>query len=87
MIVIETPINTDVNFLIQDEETAESLIEDLEEIALKVKPNRSKTPAIEMPKESLTPQDFKNVLGLWANKEETGQEIASRIRQANRKQR
>lgn len=81
-IVIETPFNTDLKYLIKDDETAESLIEDLEEIALPLKPNRSKAPAIKPPTVSRQ-EGLDAAFGILA-KDEDSATLAQRIRKANR---
>ena len=87
-IIVETPLNITINYVIQDTDTANSLIENLDDIALRLKKNsnKSKTPDIEMPKSKLTLEDFNDVVGMWADREETGEEISMRIRKANRRQ-
>ena len=87
-IIVETPLNITINYVIQDTDAAKSLIENLDDIALRLKknPNKPKTPDIEMPKSKLTLEDFNDVIGMWADREETGEEISTRIRKANRRQ-
>jgi hypothetical protein len=41
-------------------------------------------PAIESPRRNSFEEDLKAVFGMWADREETGEEIAMAIRKANR---
>ncbi len=87
VIVIETPQNIRLNYSIQDIDAVKSLIKDLDDLALRLKKNKTaKNPAIEMPKSKLTLEDFNDVLGMWADRKETGEEISVSIREANRRQ-
>lgn len=87
VIVIETPQNIRLNYSIQDIDAVKSLIKDLDELSLRLKKTKkAKTPAIEMPKNKLTLEDFNDVLGMWADRTETGEEMSAKIREANRRQ-
>jgi hypothetical protein len=86
VIVIETPQNIKLNYSIEDIEAVKTLIQDLDNLSLRLKKNKkAKTPSVEMPKDKLTLKDFDDVLGMWADREETGEQISNQIREANRK--
>jgi hypothetical protein len=86
-IIVETPLNITINYVIQDTDAAKSLIENLDDIALRLKknPNKPKTPDIEMPSVSRK-EALDEAFGMWADRKETGEEISMRIRKANRRQ-
>lgn len=84
-IIIDTPLNNSFNYLIQDADVAETFIKELNDVALKVKESKKpKTPVIEPPKTSRK-EALEAAFGLWADREETGEEIAAKLRAANRK--
>ncbi len=87
VIVIETPQNIKLNYSIQDIEAVKTLIQDLDNLSSRLKKKKTvKTPSVEMPTDKLTLEDFNDVLGMWADRNETGEEISAQIREANRQQ-
>ena len=81
LITIETPFCTNLNYLIQDMETAESLIANLDKIALPIKNNKSKTPPIKQPTVTRS-KGIKAAFGTLNDKDAAT--LAKRLREANR---
>jgi hypothetical protein len=83
-IIIDVPTNDTVHYEVESTQEYKQLIQILES---DVKPNpRSDTANIEIPKQKLQAKDFSEVLGMWANRKETGEEISMQIRKGNRRQ-
>jgi len=84
-VILEIPQNINRTFRIESEKRAASILEQLEE----QDERRSKferlaaSGAIELPKQKRTKKISDDVLGIWADREESGQEIARRIRDRN----
>lgn len=79
-VVIEVPQNVNRFYRLQDSEFSERLLRDLEQNS-----NPAETPAIVPPRRNSLQEDGNEVLGIWADREETADEIARRIRENNRK--
>ena len=71
-------------YIVKDENEAVKIFRDIENL-VKVE-SVSQTPAIEPPRRNSLQKDLKAALGIWADREETGEEIALEIRKANRGQ-
>ncbi len=80
-LVIEVPQNINRSYQIKDADFGERLLQDLEEMEIEVKPD--KTPAIIPPSRNSLKEDGDAVLGIWADREESAEEIARRIRDRN----
>ena len=72
------------HFVIKDTNEAVKIFNDIENLG-KVE-NISQTLAIEPPRRNSWQKDIKEAFGIWADREETGEEIAMRIRKTNRRQ-
>ncbi len=84
-VVLEIPQNINRTFRIDTEERAAEIIEQLEnDREAKVK-RAIASGAIELPKRKKLREDSEAVLGIWADRPESGQEIARQIREKNRK--
>ena len=88
-IIVEIPFEVNRTYRITETQAAVELLNELNALAdtslREVNPKQSKTPAIILPTESHNTKDSAAVLGIWADRPETGEEIARKIRQANRK--
>lgn len=84
-VVLEIPQNINRTFRIESETRAAEIIEELEnDREAKIK-RAIASGAIEMPKRKRLREDSEAVLGIWADRPESGQEIARKIRERNRK--
>jgi hypothetical protein len=70
-------------FQINDSEFGEQLLNDLEEFEKKTKSEKSG--AIIPPRRNSLKEDGDAVLGIWSKDEKTADEIARKVREANRK--
>jgi hypothetical protein len=75
-LVIEIPQNIVRSFRIKDNEFSEKLLLDLENKSVK---NSNIIP----PRRNTLKEDGDAVLGIWANRKESGEEIARKIRDKN----
>ena len=85
-IVIDFPTfggKTVKRYIVKDEIEAVKIFRDIENL-IEVE-DFSHTPAIEPPRTSRK-EGLDAAFGIWADREETGEEIAMRIRKANRRQ-
>ena len=82
-LVIEVPQNVNRSYRVDDSEFSERLLQNLEDFEKKAK--TEKVPAIIPPRRHSLKEDGDAVLGIWSDREETVEEIARRIREANRK--
>lgn len=82
-LVIEVPQNVNRTYQIKDADFGERLLQDLDEMELDTKPE--KVPAIIPPRRNSLKEDGDAVLGIWSDSEEEADEIARKIRQANRR--
>ncbi len=80
-ITIDVPTKTHLNFTASSIQ-AKTLSKNIQNLGLEEIEN----PAIEPPRRNSFAQDLKAVAGIWADREETGEEIAMAIRKANRRQ-
>ena len=82
-VVLEIPQNINRTFRIESEKRAAEILEQLEnEPNDKIK-RAIASGAIEPPKRKRTKKISDDVLGIWADRPESGQEIARRIRDRN----
>ena len=72
------------HFVIKDTNEAVKVFNGIENLVKTEKTGR--TPAIEPPRRNSLQKDLKEAFGIWADRQETGEEIALRIRNANRRQ-
>jgi hypothetical protein len=84
-LVLEIPQNINRTFRIESEERAAAIIEQLEEPNEKLSKFEKAVAsgAIKLPTQKRTKKISDDVLGIWADREESGQEIARRIRDRN----
>jgi hypothetical protein len=82
-LVIEVPQNVNRSFRVDDSEFSEQLLQDLEDFEKKAK--TEKVPAIIPPRRHSLKEDLDAVIGIWSDREESAEEIAQKIREANRK--
>lgn len=81
-LVIEVPQNINLKLSVKSAEIVEEILEIIK------KPEKSevgKTPAIIPPRRNSLKEDGDAVLGIWADNEEEADEIARRVREANRR--
>lgn len=82
-VVLEIPQNVNRTFRIESEERAAAILEQLENDR-EDKINRAiASGAIQLPTQERTKEISDDVLGIWADRPESGQEIARRIRDRN----
>lgn len=79
-VLIEIPQNVQLTFRVRNPEFGEKLLKDLEENS-----DSTTNPAIIPPRRNRLREDSDEVLGIWADREESAEEIARRIRENNRK--
>ena len=83
LVVLEIPQNDNRTFRIESEERAAAILKQLENDR-EDKINRAiASGAIQMPTQERTKEISDDVLGIWADRSESGQEIARRIRNRN----
>lgn len=82
-VTIEIPQNVNRSYQINDSEFGERLLQNLEDFEKKTK--SAKSPAIIPPRRNSLKEDGDAVLGIWAETEEEADEIARKVREANRK--
>lgn len=80
-VTIEIPQNVNRTYRINDSEFGEQLLHDLEELEKKTK--SSETHSIIQPRRNSLKKDLKAVVGIWADREESADEIARKIRDKN----
>jgi hypothetical protein len=78
-ITIDVPINKNINFTASDIQ-AKNLFKDIKNLGLAEVAN----PAIEPPRTSRQ-EGLNAAFGIWADRDETGEEISNAIREANRR--
>ncbi|MDQ3749078.1 MAG: hypothetical protein M3367_08720 [Acidobacteriota bacterium] len=84
-VILEIPQNANRTFRIESKERAAEILEQLEnseERSSKFE-KAVASGAIELPKRKRTKKISDDVLGIWADRPESGQEIARRIRDRN----
>jgi len=77
-VVIEIPQNVNRSFRVKDSEFGEKLLRDLEQNS-----NPTETPAIVPPRRNSLKEDLAEAFGIWADREESAEEISRRIRNLN----
>lgn len=80
-LVIEVPQNVNRAYRVKDADFGERLLQDLDEMELETKPD--KVPAIVPPRRNNLKEDLAAVVGIWADREESAEEIARRLRDRN----
>ena len=86
-VILEIPQNVNRTFRIDSEERAAAILEQLEDSneRLSKLEEAIASGAIELPRRNSLSEDGDAVLGIWADRLESGQEIARKIREGNRK--
>ncbi len=84
-LILEIPQNINRTFRIESEKKAAEILEKLEDSNERLKKFERlvASGAIELPKRKRTKKISDDVLGIWANRPESGQDIARRIRDRN----
>ena len=82
-VVLEIPQNSNRTFRIESEERAAAILEQLENDREDKIKRAIASGAIQLPKRKRTKKISDDVLGIWADYEETGQQIARRLRDRN----
>ncbi|MGI9034686.1 MAG: hypothetical protein ACR2GD_01485 [Pyrinomonadaceae bacterium] len=82
-IIVKTPFDLEMTYFLENKKTTKELIKNLEKIALRVNKDSDKTSSIEMPK-TTRQKGLEAAFGIWADRKESGKEIAMKIRKANR---
>lgn len=80
-IVIEVPQNINRSYQVDDSEFSERLLIDLEDF--QKKHQFSESSAVIPPRRNSLKEDGDAVLGIWADREESAEEIARKIRDQN----
>lgn len=80
-LVTEVPQNINRSYQVDDSEFSERLLSDLEDFQKKTK--FSKDSAVIPPRRHSLKEDGDAVLGIWADREESAEEIARKIRDRN----
>ena len=81
-VTIEIPQNVNRTFRVNDSEFGARLLQNLEEFEQNAKPEMS---AMIPPRRNSLKEDGDAVLGIWADNEEEADQIARRVREANRR--
>lgn len=84
-VILEIPQNVNRTYRIESEEKAAEILEQLEDSNERLSKFEQlvASGAIELPKRKRTKKISDDVLGIWADRPESGQEIARRIRDCN----
>lgn len=80
-LVIEVPQNVNRFYQVESVELGEEILQDLDAMEHKMK--SSENPAIIQPRRNSLKEDGDAVLGIWADREESAEEISRRIRDRN----
>ena len=80
-VTIEIPQNVNRTFRVNDSEFSEQLLQNLEEFEKKSKPERLS--AMIPPRRNSLKEDLEEASGIWADREESAEEIARTIRDKN----
>lgn len=80
-VTIEIPQNVNRFFQVDDSEFGERLLQNLEEFEKETKPE--KLSAMIPPRRNSLKEDLAAVVGIWADREESAEEIARTIRDKN----
>lgn len=79
--VIEVPQNINRVFRVDNSEFSEKLLENLEDFEKKTKPK--KLANVIPPRRNSLKEDLEKAFGIWADREESAEEIARNIRDKN----
>ncbi len=82
-VILEIPQNINRTFRIESEKRAAEILAQLENDRSNKIERAIASGAIELPKRKRTKKISDDVLGIWADRPESGQEIARRIRDRN----
>jgi hypothetical protein len=80
-VIIEVPQNVNRTYRVDDSEFSEKILQDLENFEQKVKSERFES--VIPPRRNSLSEDREQVLGIWADREESAEKIARRIRDRN----
>ncbi|HMS40217.1 MAG TPA: hypothetical protein PKE69_08330 [Pyrinomonadaceae bacterium] len=80
-LTIELPQNVNRTYHINDKEFGELLLQNLEDFEKKSKSERFAN--VIPPRRNSLKEDLENAVGVWADREESAEEIARRIRDKN----
>lgn len=80
-VTIEIPQNVNRFFQVDDSEFSEKLLQNLEEFEKKTKQENSRV--IIPPRRNSLKEDLAEAVGIWADREESAEEIARTIRDKN----
>ena len=80
-VTIEIPQNVNRTYQVDDSEFGEQLLQNLEDFQKKTK--SGKFANIIPPRRNSLKEDLANALGIWADREESAEEIARKIRDKN----
>ena len=80
-VVIEIPQNVNRTYHVDDCEFSEKILQDLENFEQKIE--AEKFESVIPPRRNSLKKDGDKVLGIWADREESAEEIARRIRDRN----
>ena len=80
-VVIEIPQNVNRSYQINDAEFGEQLLNDLKNFEVETK--SEKIPAVIPPRRENLKEDLAAAVGIWADREESADEIAQRLRVKN----
>ncbi|HEX9962861.1 MAG TPA: hypothetical protein VGB00_18155 [Pyrinomonadaceae bacterium] len=82
-VIIEVPQDVNRSYRVDDSEFSERLLQNLEDFEQKAKSKNSAS--IIPPRRNNLKEDGDKVLGIWADREESAEEIARKIREQNRR--
>ena len=80
-VTIEIPQNVNRTFRVNDSEFGEQLLQNLEDFEKKAKPERLS--GMIPPRRNSLKEDLEEASGIWADREESAEEIARTIRDKN----
>lgn len=80
-LVIEVPQNVNRTFKVNDSEFSKRLLQNLEDFEKKI--NSEKLPDIIPPRRHNLKKDLAEAVGIWADRKESADEIARKIRDKN----
>lgn len=80
-VTIEIPQNVNRTYRVDDSNFSRQLLQELEDFEKNSEPK--KTPNIVPPRRNSLKEDLENALGIWADREESAEEIARALRDKN----
>lgn len=80
-VTIEIPQNVNRTYRVDDSKFSRQLLEKLEDF--EKKSNLTKSPNVIPPRRHSLKEDLENAVGIWADREESAEEIARNIRDKN----